>query len=104
MARAALRATVRAGELRGDGGFRPTPDGAGDPREQRVGGGCFVAADQIDGVDGGQQPGGLARRDNHRHDPALEPLGVVGPDRQPLGVAVPGFGQIGGGQDGHHPG
>ncbi len=42
------RATVRAGELRGDGGLRPTFDGRGDSREQDVGGGRLVAADQID--------------------------------------------------------
>ncbi len=94
----------RAGKRRGDGGLRPTFDGASDPREQRVGGGRLVAADQIDIGDRPQQTGGLAVRDPDRHDPTLGPLGVLRPDRQPLGVAVPGFGQIGGGQDRHHPG
>ncbi len=42
------RATVRAGELRGDGGLRPAFDGSGNSREQRVGGGRLVAADQVD--------------------------------------------------------
>ncbi len=98
------RATVRAGELRGDSGLRPTFDGAGDPRQQPVGGGRLVAADQIDIGDRPQQAIGPAVRDPDRHDPAFEPLGVLRPDRQPLGVAVPGFSQIGGGQDRHHPG
>ncbi len=35
----------RAGERRGDGGLRPTRDGAGDPRQQRVGGGRLVVAE-----------------------------------------------------------
>ncbi len=37
-----------AGEPRGDGRLGPAFDGRGDPREQRVGGGRLVAADQID--------------------------------------------------------
>ncbi len=38
----------RAGEQRGDGGLGPAFDGRGDPREQCVGGGRLVMADQID--------------------------------------------------------
>ncbi len=38
----------RAGERRGDGGLGPAFDGRDDPREQRVGGGRLVVADQID--------------------------------------------------------